>query len=171
MFGTSDLENAVDPNRFRAVMGVFPTGVTIVTTVDGGGVPRGYTAGSFVSVSLQPPLISVCTARSASCFPALAACDTFAVSVLRSEQAELARRFSSKGIDKFAGGGLTTSATGLPIVEGALAVVECLTYARHPAGDHVILVGAVRDARLGGGDPLVFHNRSFTRPITSPASP
>ncbi|MDA3624718.1 flavin reductase family protein [Saccharopolyspora oryzae] len=153
----------VGADRLRQAMARFPTGVTITTTLDKAGEPQGFTAGSLVSVSLDPPLISVCVAYGANCYQAFADCDSFAVSVLRHDQGELARTFASKGADKFAADGLTTSAGGLPVVEGAVVALECDVHGRHAAGDHVILVGLVRAVDLADGDQLLFADRLFSR--------
>ncbi|MEV5959547.1 flavin reductase family protein [Streptomyces sp. NPDC051987] len=148
---------------FRAAMARFPAGVVVVTTLGGDGVPRGFTASSFCSVSADPPLILVCLADSADSSTAFAACDRFAVSVLGPEHQVLARRFATKGADKFACGGLSRTPGGLPAVAGALVELDCQTHARHPAGDHTILIGKVAGTRLGEDTltPMVYYDRSF----------
>jgi flavin reductase ActVB len=153
----------VSADRLRRAMARFPTGVTITTTLDSAGTPQGFTAGSLVSVSLEPPLISVCVAYDANCYRAFADCDSFAVSVLRHDHGQLARTFASKGADKFAAGGFTKTAGGLPIVDGAVVALECDVYGRHAAGDHIILVGLVRAADFVDGDQLLFADRLFSR--------
>ncbi|MEO3930645.1 flavin reductase family protein [Micromonosporaceae bacterium B7E4] len=152
----------LDLGTFRDAMSSFPTGVTIVTTVDESGVAHGLTASSFCSVSLRPPLVSVCVATSANCFPSFARCDHFAVSILRPHHVPLARRFADKSLDKFAAGGFRRGQLGLPVAEDALTVVECRVHDRHPAGDHTIVVGEVLTAYTGQGSPLLFVRRSFT---------
>jgi flavin reductase ActVB len=144
-------------------MARYAAGVVVVTTLDGAGLPRGFTASSFCSVSLDPPLILVCLANSADSFAAFDACGHFAVSVLAPEHQPLAVRFATKGADKFASGGLSRTPGGLPAVAGALAELECETYARHPAGDHTILIGRVAGARLGESSetPVVYYEKSF----------
>ncbi|MEU6535254.1 flavin reductase family protein [Streptomyces sp. NPDC047000] len=144
-------------------MARFAAGVVVVTTLDDGGLPRGFTASSFCSVSLDPPLILVCLANSADSFAAFDSCGHFAVSVLGTEHRPQAVRFATKGADKFASGGLSRTPGGLPAVEGALVELDCETHARHPAGDHTILIGRVSDARLGegAGAPLIYHEKSF----------
>lgn len=148
---------------FRAAMARFAAGVTVVTTLGEGGVPRGFTASSFCSVSLHPPLILVCLANSADSFPAFASCGHFAVSVLGPEHRPLAERFATKGADKFAPEGLSRTPGGLPAVAGALAELDCEVHARHLAGDHTILIGRVSGARLSEGSrtPMVYFERSF----------
>ncbi|MER7668275.1 flavin reductase family protein [Kitasatospora sp. NPDC096128] len=149
--------------EFRAAMARFAAGVVVVTTLDDGGLPRGFTASSFCSVSLDPPLILVCLANSADSFAAFDSCGHFAVSVLGPEHQPLAETFATKGADKFASGGLSRTPGGLPAVAGALVELDCEVYARHPAGDHTILIGRVSDARLGEGPvtPAIYYEKSF----------
>jgi flavin reductase ActVB len=144
-------------------MARFAAGVVVVTTLDNGGLPRGFTASSFCSVSLNPPLILVCLANSAESFEAFDSCGHFAVSVLGPEHELLAQQFATKGTDKFASEGLSRTPGGLPAVAGALAELDCEVYARHPAGDHMILIGRVSDVRLGAGaaTPMVYYEREF----------
>ena len=148
------------PAMFRTAMSRFPTGVTIVTTDDEHGNPSGFTASSFCSVSTNPPLILVCLATSANSYPVFARCDRFAVSILRPQHTELARRFASKNTDKFVGTFAHTPG-GLTVVDGALAVFECGVHERHEAGDHVIMIGRVRSVWTRAGDPVVYHDREF----------
>jgi flavin reductase ActVB len=149
--------------EFRAAMARFAAGVVVVTTLDESGLPRGFTASSFCSVSLDPPLVLVCLANSADSFAAFDSCGQFAVSVLSPEHRPLAEQFATKGADKFASGGLSRTPGGLPAVAGALVELECETHARHPAGDHAILVGRVSGARLeeGAATPMIYYDRSF----------
>ena len=148
-------------DAFRTAMARFPSGVTIVTTQDANGTPHGFTASSFCSVSLDPPLVLVCLGRSAKSYPVFDACERFAVSILRPQHTELARRFASKNVDKFAGGHFVRTASGLTAVEGALVLVECIVHNRHDGGDHVIIVGRVDRTLVGDGDPIVYFNRGF----------
>ncbi|KUF18273.1 flavin reductase family protein [Streptomyces silvensis] len=153
----------VGSGDFRDAMARFAAGVVVVTTVGDEGVPRGFTASSFCSVSLNPPLVLVCLADSADSFTAFASCGHFAVSVLSPEHRPLAERFATKGADKFASDGLSRTPGGLPSVAGALAELDCEVHARHPAGDHVILIGRVSGTRLseGAGSPMVYYERAF----------
>lgn len=146
---------------FKAAMSAFASGVTVVTAKDADGRPHGFTASAFCSVSLEPPLVSVCVARSARCHGVFAGCEEFAVSVLGTGQARIATHFASKAEDKFAGMPLRETGTGQVVVDGALAVLDCRVRERHTAGDHTILIGLVRVVENGRGTPLVFHNRAF----------
>lgn len=151
-----------DPSAFREAMARFPTGVAIVTTHDADGAPVGFTASSFCSVSLDPPLVLVCLARSARSYPVFAGSRRFAISILQSTQVELAQRFSSKIPDRFAIGGFVHTRRGSIVLEEALAVVECSVDSRHEAGDHVIMVGGVDQVLLADqGKPAVYFDRGF----------
>jgi len=152
----------IDPASFKDTLALLPSGVVIVTTVDVDGVPHGFTASTFCSVSLEPPLVSVCLARSARCHPVFVVRDTFVVNLLRPCHAELAVGFARSGRDKFADGAFRRTAGDLPALEDALAVLECTAYGRYEAGDHTILVGRVHRALATiDGEPLVFYRRAF----------
>jgi flavin reductase ActVB len=151
--------------RFKEALAQFPSGVTIVTTRDAAGSPHGLTASAFCSVSLVPPLVCVCVARSARCHPVFACRDEFAINFLRPEHADLARRFARTGGDKFAHGPFRHTDRRMIVIRDALAVLECVVHSRHAAGDHTMLVGEVRRAQLSAGEPLVFFNRAFHRVV------
>jgi flavin reductase ActVB len=155
--------DAADRTRFKDAMARFPSGVTITTTVDATGQPHGFTASAFSSVSLDPPLVSVCLARSATCHPVFAECTRFAVNVLRPEHTALAGRFALRGADKFPDSGFRLTDAGMVVLDQALITLECQVHARHEAGDHTILVGEVLRTRLDTGDPMVFFGRGFHR--------
>lgn len=147
---------------FRDAMSRFASGVTIVTTRDRSDVDWGFTASAFSSLSLDPPLILVCLDRKADSFPAFAAAQSFAVSILAEGQSEIAQRFATRGADKFSPGGLVAGpATSLPLVAGALAQLECRMHAQLDGGDHIILVGAVLNAAVTDARPLVHYSRQF----------
>lgn len=149
---------------FRNAMARFASGVTIVTTRDQDGIPVGFTASSFCSLSLRPPLLLVCLQKDADCYKAFMAARHFAVSILSRGQDDIARRFATKNIDKWDGtpvaeGGLT----GLPLIDGASAMTECLTLERVDGGDHTILIGEVISADSSDAEPLLHFNRQFGR--------
>jgi len=155
---------AVDPADFRAAMSQFASGVTVVATHDVGGAPAGFTASAFSSLSLDPPLVLVCLDRRAECFDAFASCKAMAISILAEGQAEIATRFATRGADKFGESPVEKGqATGMPLVMGALAQVECEMYDRLDGGDHLILVGKVVRAKANDVKPLLHYNRTFGR--------
>ncbi|HEY9066184.1 MAG TPA: flavin reductase family protein [Burkholderiaceae bacterium] len=150
--------------EFRAALGMFATGVTIVTARAADGVPVGLTANSFNSVSLSPPLVLWSLARSAGSMPAFERGSHYAINILAADQHALAERFSSKSVDRFADLAFREGAGGAPILQGAAAVFECFNRSRYEEGDHVIFVGEVeRCEHRPGAAPLIFHGgRYFT---------
>lgn len=151
-----------DPLTYRDVMGAFPTGVTIMTVGLEGGFRLGVTASSFNTVSLDPPLILWSLALEAPSLGAFRAHDHFGVNVLAAGQRDVALQFARPSADKFAG--VDTEAglsTGVPLVKGALAQIECRVAARYPGGDHEIILGEVLALRRRDGAPLVFQHGAF----------
>lgn len=134
----------LDPLALRRAFGAFMTGVTIVTTRDADGAPRGFTANSFTSVSLDPPLLLICIGAGASSRPAFEAATGFAVSILAEDQAAAASAFASRGVDRFAEVAHRDGPQGRPIIEGAAAWFDCDVERRVEAGDHLILIGRIR---------------------------
>ena len=149
---------------FRAALGMFATGVTIVTARGPDGVPVGLTANSFNSVSMAPPLVLWSLARSAGSMPAFERGSHYAINILAADQHALAERFASKAADRFADVAFREGAGGAPVLEGAAAVFECFNRSRYEEGDHVIFVGEVeRCERREGALPLIYHGgRYFT---------
>jgi flavin reductase ActVB len=160
---------ALDASGFRNVMGLLAVGVTVVTTRDRDGRPWGLTATAVCSVSLDPPLILVCVDQQADCYDAFLQAEAFAVNLLREDQAWLSRRFATKGVEKFTGVPHRPGVRGTPILTGALAHVECRVQARHPGGDHIIVVGeamhadAVSPKAPGVASPLVHFRGQYVR--------
>jgi flavin reductase ActVB len=149
------------PDTFRAALAQHAGGVVVVTTTAPDGEPRGFTATAFCSVSLDPPLVLVCLARTSTSFRAFHESGGFAVSLLHEGQRALATRFATSGADKFGAGDTRATPLGFPALDEALTVLDCAIQARHPAGDHVILVGAVRHILPGRGKPLVHHDHAL----------
>jgi flavin reductase (DIM6/NTAB) family NADH-FMN oxidoreductase RutF len=152
---------AIDADQFKRLLGSFPSGVTVITTQDAAGQPKGMTASAFSSVSLNPPLVLVCIDYKADSYPALQATGRFAVNILREGQRELSGRFASKGVDRFNGLQVRTGTTGVPLLEGALCALECRVVAEHPAGDHAIFVGEVEDGCLTPETPLLYFRGQY----------
>lgn len=146
---------------FREVMAGFPAGVTVTTTVDAEGRWWGFTASAFCSLSADPPLVLVCIARSAECYPAFAAADSIAIHFVQKEYEGLARTFATRGADKFSGQPFQLSARGLPVLRELGSILECSVWARYDGGDHTVIVGRVEDALLGTADPVVYYKRDF----------
>jgi flavin reductase (DIM6/NTAB) family NADH-FMN oxidoreductase RutF len=164
---------ALTPTEFRTALRSFAAGVTVVTTRDREGQPSGLTASAFTSVSLSPPLVLVCVDHAATAHPDFRERGWFAVNVLRREQEALSRRFAVSGGDKFHDLSYREGSSGLPLLDGTLATLECRIVEAHEAGDHTIFVGLVESATVAGGRPLVyFHGgyHSLTADSAAPAS-
>jgi 3-hydroxy-9,10-secoandrosta-1,3,5(10)-triene-9,17-dione monooxygenase reductase component len=145
-------------------MGNFPTGVTIVTSRSPDASPCGMTANSVASVSLHPVLVLVCLDRSASTHGCITEGGAFAISVLSSEDEELARRFArGRWRDRFKGIELREAVTGSPILARALAWMDCRVTEVYEAGDHSIVVGEVVASDAREGEPLVFFRGKYHR--------
>ncbi len=143
---------------FRAALGRYATGVTVVTARTARG-PVGITANSFTSVSLDPPLVLWCPAKSSARLSAFTVADHYAIHVLAADQIDLCRRFARSGED-FAGLDPAETPDGLPLLHGCLARFDCAAHAVHEGGDHAILVGRVLRAFVRNGTPLLFwHGR------------
>jgi flavin reductase (DIM6/NTAB) family NADH-FMN oxidoreductase RutF len=153
---TESIDPQIDPDRFRQVLGHLPTGVTVVTAHDPLG-PVAMSANSVTSVSLRPPLILFCPAKSSSTWPRIRDSGRFCVNVFAAHHREISQRFSRRGIDRFAGVAWHSRPSG-PALDDAVAWIECTIDAVHEAGDHLIVVGAVDalETREGETQPLVF---------------
>ena len=147
---------------FRAALGTFATGVTVITARDENGARVGLTASSFNSVSLTPPLVLWSLSRAASTMPAFSRGSHYAINILASDQRHIAERFARKDIDRFEGIALREGACGAPIIEGALAVFECFNRSQYAEGDHIIFVGEVEHCqRREDAQPLIYHGGRF----------
>lgn len=133
----------IDPKELRVAFGSYPTGVTVVTARRADGTPIGFTANSFSSVSLDPPLLLVCPGKFLSNYTAFADCTRFAVNVLAQGQDDIAEIFARYKGDRFAQVDHRIDAHGLPLIENAAAQFSCQTHQSIPMGDHSILIGQV----------------------------
>ncbi|MFC4595834.1 alpha/beta fold hydrolase [Sphingobium tyrosinilyticum] len=154
-----------EPRVLRDALGCFGTGVTVVTSFDGEGEPIGFTANSFSSLSLDPPLIIFSLAKTSGSLESFVAAGRFAVNVLHIGQQPIANRFARRDAPRFDGVDWTTQADkGSPILRGALASFDCTTYAMHEGGDHLIFVGQVNHAWFEPHrDPLLYFRGRYRR--------
>jgi len=154
---------SIDPDLFRSVLGRFATGVTIITARDGTGRDHGMTVSAFSSLSLDPPLVLVCIGNDATMAPVMAAAGSFAVSILSDRQESLSRRFAGKLDDRFADVPRSPGVHGNVLLDDVLASLECRIVARHPAGDHVIVVGEVEAGHVRDGRPLLYYRGGYAQ--------
>jgi flavin reductase (DIM6/NTAB) family NADH-FMN oxidoreductase RutF len=150
----------VSPLEFRNALARWASGVTVVTARDDRG-PIGMTASSFSSLSLDPPLVLVCVARSALSHEGLVAADGFAVHILEREQRDMSELFARAGAAKFDEYPDERGLFDAPLLPFGIARLECAHEAAHDGGDHTILVGRVLRIELAGADPLIYCNRGY----------
>ena len=148
--------------EFRRVLGHLPTGVVAVTAIDGQGAPAGMTVGSFVSVSLNPPLVALLPDRNSSTFPRIREAGSFCANVLGAGQEQLCRGLAAKGSDKFAGVSWRPAASGSPILDGVIAWIDCDIVEVTEAGDHYFVLARVRELDVVTDEPpLVFFQGGY----------
>lgn len=174
-----DPEAAARARRFRDVLGLFCSGVTVITSISDG-APVGMTAQSFSSVSLEPPLVLFCPAKTSRAWPLIQRAGFFCVNILGAEQAEVSNTMATRGVDKFAALDWTPASTGAPLLAGVIGYVDCTVHQVIEAGDHYVVIGRVRDLGFGDapdagqgaaqdaaqnpGDPLLFYRGRYTKP-------
>jgi len=151
----------MSPEQFKAALSRWATGVTVITTRSRAGELAGLTASSFSSLSLDPPLVLFCLAHSSTTKPSFDAADGFAVNILSEGQKELSGRFAQLGGDKFQGVAWRPGLRGIPLLDHALATLECRIAQVHPGGDHSIVVGAVEQIHCGDEKPLVYYRGAY----------
>jgi 3-hydroxy-9,10-secoandrosta-1,3,5(10)-triene-9,17-dione monooxygenase reductase component len=150
-----------DGAHFRSVLGHFCTGIAIITAVDGG-EPVGLTCQSFASISLDPPLVAFAPSKTSTSWPRVQRTGVFCANVLAEQQEDLCRVFATAGADKFRSVGWRPAASGSPILEDALAWVDCRIVTEHDAGDHSIVLGRVMDLEaMTEGKPLLFYRGGY----------
>jgi len=153
---------AIDPRRFRTVLGQFCTGVTIITTIDDG-EPVGFACQSFAALSLEPPLVLFCPTKTSRSWAAIERSGAFCVNVLAEEQQSTCARFGSRDPDKFAGIHWTESPLGSPILTGSLAHIDCSLESVHDGGDHWVVFGRVSSlSEIREERPLLFYRGQYT---------
>jgi flavin reductase (DIM6/NTAB) family NADH-FMN oxidoreductase RutF len=163
----------IDGQVFRAVVGSFPTGVTVVTAVGKDGVPRGLTSNAVCSVSAEPPLLLFCIDKRSNTLDALLEARAFVINFLAAGRGDLATLFASRGGDKFRGLHWLPSgaARGAPIlVDDTVAYAECLVSQIIDAGDHLVFIGLVEQGYSNEGTPLMYLRRTYAAwPLEQPA--
>lgn len=160
-------EPANDARLFRRCMGLFATGVAIITTHHDG-QNAGATVNSVASVSLDPPLVLWSIARTSRSFDVFQQSDGFIINILSKDQMDLSRHFASSTLDKFADVATTPGWNGIPAIDGALAHIECRNEVSYDGGDHVIKIGRAIKVRSFEGEPLMFVQGRYAVPADHP---
>lgn len=150
----------VTSDTFRRACAKFATGITVVTALQDG-KPVGFTANSFTSVSLDPPLVLICIGYGNNLAETFRTVEHFAVNILDAEQRDLSIRFASRGADRFASTAWTSGVAGVPLLDGALATMACTTDQVVEAGDHYIVFGKVLELDYREGKPLIYFDSQF----------
>lgn len=157
-------DSGIDQQRFRQVLGHFPTGVVVITGRDADGSPAGLAIGSFSSVSLDPPLVAFFPDKSSSSWPKIEKSGSFCVNILAAEQEPICRTFATKGGDKFAELTWQPGGTGSPILDGVVAWIDCDIDQVQEAGDHYMVIGRVRELDIARPTlPLLFFQGGYGR--------
>lgn len=152
-----------DYASYSQVLGHFPTGVTVIAAA-GDGAPAGMAVGSFTSVSIDPALVAFFAQRTSTSWPKIEAAGVFCVNILAEDQEDLSRRFASKEVDKFTGVGWAAANSGSPRLDGVLAWIDCDIHSVIDAGDHVCVMGRIREMAVAReGRPLVFFRGGYGR--------
>ena len=144
---------------YRSVLGHFPTGVTVVTTMDGQERPLGFTCQAFMALSLEPPRVALAASQNSRTWPHVERCKSFCVNVLSERRHALI--FASKADEKFEGLEWEPGVSGSPILADSLAWIECALESVHAGGDHLLAVGRVIKLGVGGGRPLLFYKGNY----------
>lgn len=155
---------AINADEFRAAMGSWASGVTIITSRDGDQI-HGMTVSDFSGASLDPPLALVCASKTSVTTGLIERGRCFGVNVLRDDQSALSNKFASKKDEfrRFEGLATFQAKTGAPLIEGALVNLDCRLVAVHDAGDHVLCVGEIEEARVNPGEPLLYFRGHYGR--------
>lgn len=153
--------NSEKTNLFKEALANYPTGVTVVTATDENHTPIGLTVNSFASVSLDPLLVLWSIDKRVSTYETFKKIDKFAINILADNQAEIASLFASRNQDRFANCDWISSEHNLPIIKGAIALLQCRTFKQIEAGDHMILIGEIIEIDVEKNLPLVYHGRKM----------
>ncbi|KWX60701.1 flavin reductase family protein [Mycobacterium sp. NAZ190054] len=160
----------LDSGELRRVLGHFCSGITVITAAGHDGRPVGFTCQSFSSLSLDPPLVSFCPARSSTTWPLIRSVETFAVNVLGAQHVRLSHQFARSGTDKFRGVSWRPGVFGAPILEGAAAWAECRLWAEYDGGDHTIVAAQLLDLHCDSAvEALLYYRGAYHVPAPHPA--
>ena len=147
--------------ELRSAFASFMTGVTVVTTVSESGAPVGFTANSFTSVSLDPPLLLVCPGKTLSSFSVFEDCENFVVNILAEDQQDIANLFATPDTDRFSNIAWHKDAAGCPLIEGTAVHFSCSAHQRVEAGDHIVLIGRINEFSNSGCQGLGYSKDGY----------
>ncbi len=151
----------MDPDLFRRACAQFATGVAIASAKDAEGQPHGMTINSFTSVSMDPPMVLICVDYTANLLSIFEQCGQYGLSFLSRQQQALSTRFAQRGQNRFGGMPWVAGSTGVPLIPGALAHLECRIAKSVAAGDHTVLIAEVVSADIQSGSPLLFFGSGY----------
>lgn len=158
----SDIMPTFSDQRFRQVLGHYPSGVCVITAQAGDGTLSGMAVSSFTSVSLDPPLVAFFPAITSSSWAKMKEAEHFGVNILAQDQRSICRQFAVSGADKFAGVSYQMSSRGVPLLDGVVAQIECRVHDVIEAGDHYIVLGHVLDLSADSTrDPMLFFQSGY----------
>jgi flavin reductase (DIM6/NTAB) family NADH-FMN oxidoreductase RutF len=154
---------SVEAGHYRRVLGHLPTGVVLISALDAQGEPEGMLVNSFVSVSLEPPLVAYLPSIGSKTYARISASDLFCVNVLSSQHEPLCRKIAARDANRWEGVGWRRTPLGAPALESAVAWIEARVESVSTTGDHNLVIGRVESLDVGtGADPLVFHRGSYS---------
>lgn len=157
-------DTIIDQADFRRILGHYPTGVCVVTSVDAAGAPLAMVVGSFTSVSLDPPLVGFFPALTARSWPPIRATGRFCINILAADQEALCRRFTAPVAERFSGVAHRLSRAGLPILDQVVAWIDCTLHEEFPTGDHALVLGRVQAMAVERpAPPLLFFRGGYGR--------
>lgn len=151
----------ISKQEFRSALSLFASGVTVVTTKDNDGKLHGITVSAFCSVSLTPPLVLICIEKDTGSHHAFEQSRVFVINILRENQQHISNHFASPLENKFNGISYRTGIEDLPVLENALANLECRLRHAYDGGDHTIFVGEIEKATVSDGNPLLYFHGNY----------
>lgn len=157
------LRGEPDPELMKGFNRQFVTGVTVVTTTDATGAPRGLAVNAYASISLEPPLVLVCVQKTSSTYPALFSASHLGINILAASQTDVVASFARSGHDKFAGLAWHDGPDGSPLIDGSSAALEAEIRERYQAQTHTVFVCRVHHAEVSGDDPMIYRAGKFYR--------
>jgi flavin reductase (DIM6/NTAB) family NADH-FMN oxidoreductase RutF len=160
---SSSTDRIPRPEEFRKACARYATGIAVATVLGPEGTPEGLTVNSFTSVSMEPPLILVCIARTATAYSSFKTSKAFVINVLREDQIDLSQHFASRKSNRFEGLAWREGVHGAPVLDGVLAVLECAAHGSFDAGDHTVFIGLVERAESHDGAPLLYFASAYRK--------